>query len=78
MSASEQARADAMADAETFRKVARSPIYRAAWGGYLEFCANNALTHLRRPDGWYSESWARAAAHVAFCAVPGLRGDATR
>ena len=71
MSTMTQSRLDALADAETLVRLGRTPIHRTNWGGYLAYCANNVLLHQR--EGGYLAAWAKAAAHAAFCAVPGLR-----
>lgn len=67
--------ADALADAETLRKVLWTQPHRTRIGGYLNYCANFAARHARKAfDGnYYPYSWAKSAAHVALCAVPGLR-----
>lgn len=75
MTSSEQARADAMADAETLRRIAQELRHgtipervAAAFGLH----ARTAIHH-----GWRAQSAqeSRKAAHAAFCAVPALRGE---
>lgn len=81
MTPSEQARSDAMADAETFMRVlgiccypmskeAYSSAYHAQW------CAERALIE-SHPNGRIQCAYAHAAAaaRAAFRAVPGLRGE---
>jgi hypothetical protein len=79
MTTSEQARADAMADAETLRmfpalRYHREELANAESQGML--CAlfiRRALVH-RRSSITQPVRFARDAAHAAFRAVPGLKG----
>ncbi len=79
MTKSEQARADALADAETLRKIVTdlvgptrnriSGLLRLAWlNGY------NVEMRMTEESAIYATDSARAAARAAFRAVPGLRG----
>lgn len=82
MTATEQARADAIADAETLRLYARDGMLfngTPRQPGYelriIEDPSYGARKHIRR--GWADRA-SRAAFHAArfvFRAVPGLRGD---
>ena len=78
MSASEQARADAMADAETLRIEAwRYPKdFRTALESAGIF--GNGARAKTHTSARAAASCATSAARAAFRAVPGLRGDATR
>ncbi len=84
MTASEQARADALADAATLE------FYFACAGFPPSMLPGKAAAILRvygRPSEWGGApawrgtiwrecpEWARMDAHAAFRAVPGLRGD---
>jgi len=72
----QQARKDAMADAETLRRMSRAfyphaihdPIYHASGAGSACLIALRECPSEAPLD-------ARTAAHAAFRAVPGLRGD---
>ena len=77
MTKSEQARADAMADAETLRVIAwEAP--RAHVSNALRKARNlgvRAASEIEYGGGWLLPNvTAREAAHAAFRAVPGLRG----
>jgi hypothetical protein len=74
VSPSEQARADAMADAETLRRVAASmPHIGDQMSWELVEAGNNGASS-RFPDTAYMTT-RFVAARAAFRAVPGLRGD---
>lgn len=71
MTPSEQARADAMADAETLRLA-----WRDLCGWPKDPCIFEGW--LKSGSGWdrqFARATARQSAHAAFRAVPGLRGD---
>jgi hypothetical protein len=73
MSKSEQARADAMADAETLR---RSSLKIRAFDADRESLVSTISCG--RATSACAYFTGKALAHVAFRAVPGLRGEATR
>ena len=85
MSKSEQARADAMADAETYLGILfdnggerlridlrdeRLNVWRAQNSGFA-----SVVSYSLYPEPVRSAQFARLAARAAFRAVPGLRGD---
>lgn len=71
LSTSEQARADAMADAETLRTIALDPLGNGlTWPVDSEpYRLCSAILDLPR----WGQANARDLAHAAFAAVPGLR-----
>jgi hypothetical protein len=79
MTTSEQARADAMADAETFMRVLGIcyPVSKDSYGAayHAQWCAEQALIE-SSPNGRIqcAYAYAAASARAAFRAVPGLRG----
>jgi hypothetical protein len=81
LSKSEQARADALADAETLRKMTRSLNRGFAYGGTdVNLAGVCALAELKAETIYLDTNpygggfWIRLAATHAFRAVPGLRG----
>jgi len=68
---SEQARADAMADAETLRRWLRSSMPSSAWRFDSGLCYRWPSKRIPVPDPISAMCRARAA----FRACPGLRGD---
>jgi hypothetical protein len=78
MTATEQARADAMADAETLLRVSEEGYYSELFQAprYGDWAIRSLAGHISAfatPD-----VYAQRAARAAFRAVPGLRGEATR
>jgi hypothetical protein len=81
MTSSEQARADALADAETLRRlvesmhgVASCPQAPALLFGIPRYCSD-VFMGIKQGTPWFAARGARRAAWAAFRAVPGLRGD---
>lgn len=81
MTASEQARTDAMADAATLRlEESRYPKDVRTLLGEASIFGNGARFRMVTRELWNQNaraaaSLARSAAHAAFQAVPGLRGE---
>jgi len=81
MTKSEQARADALADAETYERVAASAAWRGETGTASWWDAHGlgmaARRYMQDGNAFWAQHLTVEAAHAAFRAIPGLRSSRT-